>query len=99
MPDLDTDPKMMRKQQDCDTPQAIDHQDGTARSEKGDTDSESGRDRRAAIAGEGPREEQMEAILRQNGGESAGKKHEVPASQDAHPRKGLARSGRSRLED
>ncbi len=93
MPDFDTDPKMMREQQNADTPEDITRSEH--RRELADSDRESGRQREDAIAGKGDGEEQMEAILRQNReGRDAG---EGTSAKAGHPKKGLVRRGRSLL--
>ncbi|MBO0902370.1 hypothetical protein [Jiella sonneratiae] len=96
MPDLDTDPTLVRDQQDRDTPQQIGSEG--RRKEAGDSDAESGEARRAAIRGEGAGgREQMDAILKQNrdGGGSAGAKDGTGTS--SRSLRGLVRKGRSLL--
>ena len=93
MPDFDTDPKMMREQQNRDTPEDLTR--GEGRREAADSDADSRRQRREAIAGKGDGEEQMEAILRQN--RQVGRSGEGSAAQAGHPKKGLVRRGRSLL--
>ena len=93
MPDFDTDPKMMREQQNADTPEDITR--GERRREATDSDAESARERQEAIAGKGDGEEQMEAILRQNRNESG--PNTSSSVEAGHPKKGLVRRGRSLL--
>ncbi|ORE98763.1 hypothetical protein [Aurantimonas sp. 22II-16-19i] len=96
MPDSDTDPRMMRAQQDADTPETVPVEEGRREDEASDSDVASGRERRAAIAGQAADEEQMEAILRQN-------RQARPSAVDAGTgtaggsRKSLVRHGRSLL--
>lgn len=96
MADTDTDPRMMRAQQDGDTPETIPVEEGRRQDEASDSDAASGRERRAAIAGQGSDEEQMEAILRQN-------RQSPPSAADTGTgsrgtfRKSLVRHGRSLL--
>ncbi|MCE7029868.1 hypothetical protein [Jiella avicenniae] len=93
MPDFDTDSKMMREQQNRDTPEDVTR--GDARPEAADSDDASSRERRAAISGGGDGEEQMEAILRQNRQETGAS--EGSTAKAGHPKKGLVRRGRSLL--
>lgn len=89
----DTDSKMMREQQNADTPQDITR--GDRRREAADSDARSARARQDAISGKGEGEEQMEAILRQNREESGPSTRS--SANPGHPRKGLVRRGRSLL--
>ncbi|MCQ0988128.1 hypothetical protein [Jiella marina] len=96
MPEFDTDPKMMREQQDKDTPEEISRDETARRSDASDSDFESKKQREAALAGEGVDEEQMASILRQN---QQPNDKPTPAEAESEEGHGLARSGRSRLED
>ncbi|MEC5323277.1 hypothetical protein [Aurantimonas sp. A3-2-R12] len=58
MPDLDTDPSMMREQQDRDTPQSIGTDTSPAR-ESSDSDARSRADREAVKAGLAARPKEM----------------------------------------
>lgn len=93
MPDFDTDPRMMREQQNMDTPEDITR--GEERREAADSDAKSHHQRQDAIAGRGDGEEQMEAILRQN--REAGASDAGASAKPGHPKKGLVRGGRSLL--
>ncbi|MBP0615178.1 hypothetical protein [Jiella mangrovi] len=94
MPDLDTDPKMMREQQDRDTKENAGEKDGARR--QADSDAQSAAERQAALEGEGgSQEDQMDAILRQNGAKEGSSKPE--SAEPGHPKKGLVRRGRSLL--
>mgnify|MGYP001166396146 FL=1 len=101
MADLSTEPKMMRSQQDKDTPETISEDELAPRKEARDSDEASGRDRELSKTGEATyANEQMNSIFEQNGGGGT-KVAPDEAAEDAATdgRQGLVRSGRSRLED
>ncbi|MCB8840112.1 hypothetical protein [Aurantimonas sp. VKM B-3413] len=105
MPDFDTDPKMMREQQDKDTPEHLARDETLAHPGASDSDAASRDDRRKALrTGTGDSTAQMDAILDANhaeagaGGTPSGEDEEA-AEKSASHRAGLARSGRSRLDD
>ncbi|MEX6507080.1 hypothetical protein [Jiella sp. M17.18] len=103
MADSDTDPKMMRAQQDRDTPEHIARDETAPRREAGDTDAASAADRERALAGGTANSvDQMDAILganRAGHGAQATAADEAEAEGEASGKAGLVRSGRSRLED
>ena len=99
MADLSTEPKMMRSQQDKDTPETLSEDELAPRAEAQDSDATSGRDRELSKKGEATyANEQMNAIFEQNGGGGT-KVAPDEAAEDAATdgRQGLVRSGRSRL--
>ena len=98
MADLSTEPKMMRSQQDKDTPETISEDELAPRKEARDSDEASGRDRELSKTGEATyANEQMNSIFEQNGGGGTKVAPDEAAATDG--RQGLVRSGRSRLED
>ena len=108
MPDLNTDPKMMRDQQDKDTPQHIDEDETHGGPERSDSDPRSGAERESARDGKLPASSnQQDAIFQQNRACAA---HEATGDDDAgadvddksrdgsgHDGSGLVRKGRSLL--
>ncbi|HEY9058039.1 MAG TPA: hypothetical protein VIN77_12885 [Aurantimonas sp.] len=95
MPDLDTDPAMMREQQDRDTPQAL---DGGLR-EHSDSDDASRADREAAKAGPDGTPASVSASGREDGQEAANGGAGLVAMRNAVLTRsmGLVRKGRSLL--
>jgi general stress protein YciG len=101
MSDNSPDPKLMRGQQDKDTPQHIALDETQRPSGRSDSDAESRRERESANAGQAPNDkEQMASILEQNGGtqgDTAVKPDEAATAGETGG--GLARKGRSLLDD
>ena len=99
MADQNPDPKMMRAQQDRDTPEHIAPDETRASAGHSDSDAASRRDRESAKAGLAPNgQEQMASILEQNGGDASDRSVEPDhgSATDAAD-KGLARRDRSLL--
>ena len=99
MPDLNPDPKLMRDQQDKDTPERIAPDETHAAAGRSDSDAASQRDRESAKAGVAPNgKEQMASIFEQNGGKDGDAVVEPdPAGGQDNAGGGLARNGRSLL--
>lgn len=92
MPELDTDPKMMRAQQNKDAREAVD-QPGAKR-DASDSDARSAEERKVAIAGK-PAGQTTGASLHQN--HRVADEPDGEAAEAGDDRGGLARPGRSRL--
>ena len=98
----DTDSRMMRRQQDRDTAERIAPDERAEHHEAADTDPQSEADRETANAGATRGEDdQMDAILRENaeGGEATAAEGRFGGSPARSRKAGLAREGRSRLDD
>lgn len=99
MPDLDTDPSMMREQQDRDTPQSI-GEDTSRAGESSDSDAGSREAREAAKAGSasesGPR---TQAAAGENGQATSGGRYDIASMRKAALARSasLVRKGRSLL--
>ncbi len=99
MPDLDTDPSMMREQQDRDTPQFI-GEDKSRAGERSDSDAGSRTDREAAKAGSvsesGPR---TQDVAGENGQVTSAGRYDIASMKKAALARGasLVRKGRSLL--
>ncbi|HDZ71409.1 MAG TPA: hypothetical protein ENH55_01075 [Aurantimonas coralicida] len=99
MPDLDTDPSMMREQQDLDTPQSIGTDTSPAR-ESSDSDAGSRADREAAKAGLAARPKEMTPRTdRGDGPAQAAGRYDIALMRKAALARGasLVRKGRSLL--
>lgn len=99
MPDLDTDPSMMREQQDLDTPQSIGTDTSPAR-ESSDSDAGSRADREAAKAGSAARPKEMTPRTdRGDGPAQAAGRYDIAVMRKAALARGasLVRKGRSLL--
>lgn len=101
MPDLNPDPKLMRGQQDKDTPERIAPDETHAPANRTDSDAASQRARESAKAGVAPNsQEQMASIFEQNGGaENETVVEPDPSTVQDDADSGLARKGRSLLGD
>ncbi|EAU42614.1 hypothetical protein FP2506_07231 [Fulvimarina pelagi HTCC2506] len=102
MPDLSTEPKMMRSQQDKDTPENLSEDETRNTEARKDSDRESGKDREESKAGIARYEtEQQTAIFEGNKrgeGDVLGDGEEATAEENAgDPKTGMASKGRSRL--
>ena len=98
----DTDSKMVRHQQDRDTPERIAPDERAARDAHSDTDRGSRADREAANAGAmRGKDDQMDAVLHENseGGEATAAEGRLGENSARSRKAGLAREGRSRLDD
>lgn len=99
MPDLDTDPSMMRQQQDRDTPQSIG--DGTSRAgESSDSDARSRADREAAKTGSVSKSvPRVQDAAVENGQETSAGRYDIALMKKAALARGasLVRKGRSLL--
>ncbi|MEN3791542.1 hypothetical protein [Fulvimarina sp. MAC3] len=105
MPDLSTEPKMMRSQQDKDTPEHLSEDETRSAIARSDADSESRKDREASKAGTATyQSEQQTAIFEENrhgnndGPGDGEEKTAASHADDADDREeGMASRGRSRL--
>ena len=96
----DTDSKMMRHQQDLDTPQHIDDDETAAAKDKTDSDPASASAHAAALANKHPKQGGgQDAVLEQNQRSSYTKEAEVFEDGRTHAKPPLASKGRSRLGD
>ncbi|RFC66173.1 hypothetical protein DYI37_01505 [Fulvimarina endophytica] len=103
MPDLSTEPKMMRAQQDKDTPERIAEDETRPGAGRTDADAESARDREASKKGEARYEtEQQQAIFEGNQKSGTAKtdgKPQTAKRPEESGDHGLANEGRSLLKD